>query len=89
VLVDFWTAWCEPCKMVAPELEKVAGMAVGKALVAKLNTEEVPEIAAQYRISSIPTMVLVQNGRELARLSGARPAADIFAFIRSQTSGGR
>src|SRR5688572_15266248 len=58
VLVDFWAEWCGPCKMVAPELEKVAATAAGKAIVAKLNTEEVPEVAAAFQIASIPNLVL-------------------------------
>jgi thioredoxin 2 len=85
VLVDFWAAWCGPCKMLAPELEKVASMGAGKFLVAKLNTDEVQEIAAEFQIASIPSLVLLNGGREVNRLAGARPASDILRFV--ETSG--
>jgi len=83
LLIDFWAAWCGPCKMLAPELEKVATAGAGKFLVAKLNTEEVPEVAAQFQISSIPNLVLLNRGREVNRLAGARPASDILRFVET------
>ena len=81
VLVDFWAEWCGPCKMVAPELEKVAARAAGQVLVAKVNTESLERTAAKFQIASIPTMVLMFDGLEVNRLSGARPAADILSFL--------
>jgi thioredoxin 2 len=81
VLVDFWAPWCGPCKMVAPELAKVAANANGQFLVAKVNTEELPVIAQRFRINSIPTLVLMRDGRELSRKSGALPAAAIQQFL--------
>jgi thioredoxin 2 len=81
VLVDFWAPWCGPCKMVAPELAKVAGNSNGQFLVAKVNTEQLPIVAQQFRISAIPTLVLMRNGRELARKSGALPATAIQQFL--------
>jgi thioredoxin 2 len=81
VLVDFWASWCGPCKMVAPELVKVAQAGVGRWLVAKVSTEELPDLAAQFRIQSIPTLVLFHTGREVARQSGALPAAAIVQFL--------
>ena len=81
VLVDFWAPWCGPCKMVAPEIRKVASELAGKFVVAKVDTEEVPSLSARFRITAIPTMVLFVNGLEVARQAGAMPAPQIRRFI--------
>ena len=81
VLVDFWAPWCGPCKMVAPEIRKVAAELAGKFLIAKVNTEEAPSLGRRYRIAAIPTMVLFSNGLEVARQAGAMPAPQIRKFI--------
>ena len=82
VVVDFWAPWCGPCRMVAPELVKVAASNAGRYLVVKVNTDELPELGDRFAIRSIPTMTVFAEGREVARTAGARPAADIEAFIR-------
>lgn len=82
VIVDFWAPWCGPCRMVAPELARVAAANAGRYLVVKVNTDQVQELAERYRIQSIPTMAVFDGGREAGRTSGARPAADIEAFVR-------
>jgi thioredoxin 2 len=81
LVVDFWAEWCGPCRMVAPELEKVARSNAGRLLVVKVNTDVLQDVAARYRIRSIPTLAVVQDGRELDRVAGARPAPEIEAFV--------
>jgi thioredoxin 2 len=81
VVVDFWAPWCGPCRMVAPELQKVAARQAGRFLVVKVNTDELMDLGQRYGIRSIPTMAVFAGGQEIARTSGARPAADIEAFV--------
>ena len=73
VIVDFWAPWCGPCRMTDPILEKIAGEAAGKLIVAKVNVDENPLIASRYGIQSIPTMMVVTNGHIADRWTGALP----------------
>ena len=82
VVVDFWAPWCGPCRAVAPELARVAASASGRYVVVKVNTDELPDLGDRFTIRSIPTMAVFADGRELARSAGARPAAEIEAFIK-------
>ncbi len=82
VLVDFWAPWCGPCRSVAPEIGKVAERNAGRLLVVKVNTDVDPAVGAAHRIQGIPTMAVFRGGREMARTSGARPAAQIEGFVR-------
>lgn len=81
VVVDYWAPWCGPCRMVAPEIAKVAGRQAGKLLVVKVNTDQLEDLGNRLGIRSIPTMAVFNEGREIARTAGARPAADIEAFV--------
>lgn len=83
LLVDFWASWCGPCRMMAPAYEQAARQLEPHVRVAKVNTEEVREVAARYGIRSIPTLVLFKNGREASRQSGAMDAGRILAWVRS------
>jgi thioredoxin 2 len=82
VLVDFWAPWCAPCKIVAPEVSKVAARGTGRWVVVKVNTEELPELATRFGIRAIPTLGLFRGGRELARHSGVMPAQSIEQFLQ-------
>ena len=73
VIVDFWAPWCNPCKMIAPTLEKLAKEYDGKILVAKINTDENPEWMMKYGIQGIPTVLFISNGKIIYRQSGALP----------------
>jgi thioredoxin 1 len=78
VIVDFWAEWCGPCKMVAPVLEEIAAEHEGKVVVAKLNTDENPEITRRYQIMSIPTMSVFSGGEVVKSIVGAKPKAALL-----------
>lgn len=73
VIVDFWAPWCNPCKMIAPTLEKLAREQEGKLLVAKINTDENPEWMNKFGIQGIPTLLFVAGGKVVHRQVGALP----------------
>ena len=85
VVVDYWAPWCGPCRMVAPEIQKVAERQVGRYLVVKVNTDALNDLGERFGIRSIPTMAVCEGGREIARTAGARPARDIEAFVENAT----
>ncbi len=77
VLVDFWAAWCAPCRMVAPVIEELAKHYAGRVTFGKLNVDENPNTTAKFGVRSIPTLLLLKNGREIDRIVGAVPKAFI------------
>ena len=81
VLVDFFASWCGHCKMVAPELEALAPELEGKAEIVKIDVEEVPEVAKNFKVMSVPTIIVVKNNEEVARVVGFRPRADLKAMV--------
>ena len=85
LVVDYWAPWCGPCRMVAPELKKVAARQAGRLLVIKVDTDELSDVGERFGIRSIPTLAVFGGGQELARTSGARPASEIEAFIEQAT----
>ena len=82
VLIDFWATWCGPCRMIAPIVEEIAAER-DDIIVGKLDVDEEPELAKQFRIVSIPTLVLMKNGETAATLVGYRPKADILKLLNA------
>ena len=72
-LVDFWAAWCGPCKMLGPVIEELGGEYEGKAVIAKLNVDDNPNTAAKYGIRSIPSILIFKNGQVVDQMLGAMP----------------
>ncbi len=81
ILVDFWAPWCGPCHVAAPEVRELAREMAGKALVLKVNTEEHPELAAQFRIQAIPAFVLLRRGRVVFQRSGVAPRSEMRGWF--------
>ena len=77
VLVDFWAAWCGPCKMIAPLIDELANDYVGKAKVCKLNVDEAMEIAQTYKVASIPTLILFRDGQVVTQTLGYQSKEEI------------
>ena len=81
VLVDFWATWCGPCKMVAPVLDEIAGENTEKLTVAKLDIDANPEVARDYQVMSVPTMILFSGGKPVKQIVGAKPKAALLADL--------
>jgi thioredoxin 1 len=81
VVVDFWAEWCGPCRMIAPALEEISKEMGGKVKIAKLNVDENPELAAQFGVRSIPTLMIFKNGQLADTKVGAAPKTALSAWI--------
>ena len=81
VLVDFWAEWCGPCKMIAPVLDELSKTYEGRVKIAKMNVDENREVPAQHGIRGIPTLQLWKNGELVRSLVGAKPKAELTAFL--------
>ena len=82
VLVDFWAAWCGPCKMIAPFLDQIAGEVEGKATVAKVNVDDNGDLSARFGIRSIPTLMVFKEGRVVDQITGALPKDQIRNLLQ-------
>lgn len=81
VLVDLWAAWCAPCRMIAPIVEELSGRYDGKVKMGKLNVDDHPQVAAQYGIMNIPTLLLFKGGKEVDRIVGVVPKEELTRRI--------
>lgn len=86
VMVDFWAVWCGPCRMIAPTVEELAKEYEGRIKVAKLNTDENPDIASRYKIMGIPTIMFFKDGEKVDQIVGAVPKPQLKAKIESLLS---
>ena len=82
VLLDFWATWCGPCKMVSPIVDEVANEVEGKAKVGKVNVDEEQELASAFQIMSIPTLVVIQNGKLVKQAVGVRSKSEILEMLK-------
>lgn len=87
VLVDFWAAWCAPCRMIAPTVEAVAEQYRGSAAVVKLNVDDNPSISQRYGIKGIPTLILFRDGKETERVVGATSKETLTRLVEKYVNG--
>ncbi len=83
VLIDFWATWCGPCRMIAPTIDEIANEYDGKIIVGKCNVDEQPELANSFKIASIPTVILIKDGKIAGQLIGYRPKNDFVKLLDS------
>ncbi|WP_018722566.1 thioredoxin [Salinispora fenicalii] len=83
VLVDFWAEWCGPCRKVSPLLEEIAGEMGDQVTIVKLNIDENPETARNYRVMSVPTLTVFKDGQPVQSIAGAKPKGELVKLIQS------
>jgi thioredoxin 2 len=83
ILVDFWAAWCGPCRIAAPEIKELARETAGKALILKVNTEDYPQLAPQFGVQSIPNFVVLRRGRTVFQQAGLAPRAEMRRWLEA------
>ena len=81
LLVDFYATWCGPCRMLAPILDQVQGLMKGKLQVVKIDTDRYPDLASQYQIHALPTLVLFKDGQPIDRIEGVMPPEQLIAHL--------
>ncbi len=86
ILVDFWAEWCGPCKMIAPILDQLAVELNGKFAIAKVNVDEEPDLAGEFNVMSIPTMLIFKNGEVVDQIIGAMPKDRLLAKLQPYLS---
>ena len=84
VLVDFWAEWCGPCRIVLPIVEEIAGEMAGQAKVCKVNVDECQDLAADFNVMSIPTLIIFKNGKPVDQIVGAVPKGKIVEKLKAQ-----
>lgn len=83
VLIDFWASWCGPCRMQSPVIEELSEELEGSAVITKLNVDENPEMAAQFSVMSIPTLIFLKDGKMVGRRTGVTPKSTLLSMLNS------
>lgn len=86
VLLDFWAVWCRPCQLLGASVQKLADAHQGKVLVGKVNIDQQPELTERFRVSSIPSVYIVQNGVVVERMVGAMPYSELLKVVETYIS---
>jgi thioredoxin 2 len=87
VLVDFWAAWCGPCRVAAPEVHRLAGEMAGRAVVLKVDTDAHPELGARYRVQAIPNFLVLKDGRVVGQYPGVVPRSQMRQWLERAMAG--